>query len=82
MEAGDGNEWLGDGWRDGDGDGWLGDGRLGDGLRKGLAMDGVTATRQQWNDPTAMDGSTVNAMNGSATDGSAIECAMAWRWTA
>ncbi len=42
---GDGNEWLGDGWRNGDGDGRLGDGRLGDGLRKGLAMNGVTATQ-------------------------------------
>jgi hypothetical protein len=77
---GNGNEWLGDGWRDGDGDGWLGDGRLGDGrlgdgLRKGLAMDGVTATRRRWNDPTAMDDSTATAMNGSAIDGSA-------RWTA
>ncbi len=53
---GNGNEWLGDGWRDGEGDGWLGDGRLGDGrlgngrlgdgLRKGFAMNGVTATRR------------------------------------
>jgi hypothetical protein len=36
-----GNEWLGNGWRDGNGDGWLGngwlgDGQLGDRLCKGL----------------------------------------------
>jgi hypothetical protein len=84
---GDGNEWLGDGWRDGDGDGWLGDGRLGDGrlgdgLRKGLAMDGVTAMRQRWNDPTAMDNSAATAMNGLAMDGSAMDGAMARQWTA
>jgi hypothetical protein len=50
---GNGNEWLGDGWRDGNGDGWLGDGRLGngrlgDGWHKGLAMDGSTAMQRRW----------------------------------
>jgi hypothetical protein len=66
---GNGNEWLGDGWHDSDGDGWLGNGwlgngRLGNGLRKGLAMNGVTATRRRWNDPTAMDNLMATAMNG------------------
>jgi hypothetical protein len=95
WRKGDGNGWLGDGW--------LGGGRLGDGLRKGLAMDGVTATwwrwidltviddsivgstamRWQWtawsatqrcrSDATAMDGLMVTAMNGSATDGLAMD---------
>jgi hypothetical protein len=81
------NEWLGNGWRNGNsngwlGDGWLGNGRLGNGLRKGLAMNGVTATRWRWNDLMAMDNSTGMAMNGLAMDGSAMDGTMAWRWTA
>jgi hypothetical protein len=84
---GDGNEWLGNGWRSGDGNRWLGDGRFGDGwlgnkLRKGLAMNGMMAMRQRWNDLTAMDDLTAMTMNGLAMDGSAMDGSMAWRWTA
>jgi hypothetical protein len=53
----------------------LGYGRL-DG--DAMAMDGFSATRWRRGDATAMDGSTATAMNGSATDGSAMDGAMAW----
>jgi hypothetical protein len=76
----------------GDSDGWIGNGRLGNGWRKGLAMDGLTLMQWQWRawsatwwgrgNAMAMDGLMVTAMNGSATDGSAMDGAMAWRWTA
>jgi hypothetical protein len=72
---------LGDGWRDGDDrDGWLGDGWLGNGLRKGLAMDGMTAMQRRWNDPTAMDDSTATEINDLAMDGSAMDGVMAGQW--
>ncbi len=45
-------------------------------------MDGVTATQQRQNDPTAMADLTVTAINSSAMDGSAMDGAMAWQWMA
>jgi hypothetical protein len=45
-------------------------------------MDGVTAMRGQWNDPAAIDNSTVTAMNGLAMDGSAMDGVMARQWMA
>ncbi len=72
---------------DGNGNGWLsnellGNGRLGDGQRKDLAMDGLTAMQRQWSDLTTMDSLMAMAMNGLAMDSSAINGTMAWRWTA
>jgi hypothetical protein len=46
------------------------------------AMGGLTATRRQRSDATAMDGLMATAMNDSAMNGSAMDGAMAWRWTA
>ena len=55
---GNGNEWLGDVWRDGEcdgglgdgrlGDGRLGNGRLGDGRREGSAMNDLTPKQRGW----------------------------------
>jgi hypothetical protein len=56
---------LGYGWLDGD----------------AKAMDGLTATRQQWSDATVMDGLMAMAINDLATDGLAMDGAMAWQWT-
>jgi hypothetical protein len=64
------------------GDGWLGNGRFGNGLRKGLVMDGVMAAQQQWNDPMAMDDSMATVIKCLAMDGSAMDSAMARQWTA
>ncbi len=44
-------------------------------------MDGSLATQWRQGNMMVMDGSTARVMNGSTTDGLAMDGTMAWGWT-